>query len=206
MKTPLPIAALAALCLSIPVSLADELPLTVITKGVEIDAGSAGVFVLEPPNVVLEGGKTEKPVFEAVSASEGVAKYAGGAEVKYQVRGREIICQYSIPDDGKALMFQMLVPIKFNQGGKFSFGNEELNDFPVEHTGQFVSTASGREPFSVVDAMGDGFTLQSPGNWQAVQDNRKFGWQTFAYQFLYDLKASAGKNSLTVTVEPRKVP
>lgn len=204
MKTPYTLAAVAAFCLSLPSALADDLPLTVIAKGVEIDAGSVGKFVIEPPNLVLENGITEKPVFETLSATEGVAKYSNGAEVKYQVSGREILCQYSVPPDGKALMFQMLVPIKFGQGGKFAFGSADLKDFPADHTGQFVGTAGGKEPFSIVDALGDGFTVEFPGNWQAVQDNRKFGWQTFVYQFLYDLKARAGGNSVVITVEPRK--
>jgi hypothetical protein len=204
MKNTLTLAALAAFCLSHPAALADDIPLMVIAEGVGIDAGSVGKFVIEPPNLVLESGKTEKPVFEAASETEGVAKYPNGAEVRYQVSGREILCQFTVPADGRALMFQMFVPIKFNQGGKYAFGGGDLKDFPADHTGQFVGTASGKEPFSVVDALGDGFTVQFSGNWQAVQDNRKFGWQTFAYQFLYDLKARAGGDSVVITVEPRK--
>lgn len=206
MKTSPTLPALAIFCLAISPTLADDLPLTVIDKGIEIDAGSVGKFVIEPPNLTLEDGKIEKPAFEAASETEGVAKYPNGAEVKYQVNGREIYCQYSVPADGKALMFQMLVPIKFSQGGKYAFGDGDLEDFPAEHTEQFVATDSGRETFSVVDALGDGFTVQFPGNWQALQDNRKFGWQTFAYQFLYDVKAHPGGNNVTITVAPLKKP
>lgn len=183
---------------------AEDLPLSVVPKGVEIDAGSTGRFVLEPPDLNLDGGSREKPVFEVVSETEGLAKYPGGASVKYQINGAEIACEFSAPDGAKSLMFQMLIPIAFSQGGKYAFGGGDPQEFPAELSNQFAGTAGGREEFTVVDALGDGFSVQAPANWQALQDNRKFGWQTFAYQFLYDLKANAGKTTFVITVAPAK--
>lgn len=201
MKTFLTILTTATLVFS-NITRAEELPLTVVPKGVEIDAGSTGRFVLEPPDLNLESGSREKPVFEVVSETEGLAKYPSGATVKYQINGAEIACEFSSPGDAKSLMFQMLVPIKFSQGGKYAFGGGDPQEFPAELSNQFAGTAGGREEFTVVDALGDGFRIQAPANWQALQDNRKFGWQTFAYQFLYDLKANEGKSSFVITVAP----
>lgn len=201
-KNLLPLAALTALCLSLTPAGADDLPLAVMAKGVEIESGSLGKFVLEPPALVLEGGKSEKPVFEALSETEGVARYSGGGECKFRVADGEIHCEYSGLESGKALRFQMLVPIRLNQGGKFAFGPGDWKEFPVEHSGQFVGTAGGSEPFALVDAGGEGFSLQTKANWQALQDNRQFNWATFAYQFLYDLKANAEKSSFAITVAP----
>lgn len=204
MKITTPLTAAMALLLAFSSSRAEELPITVVAKGVEIDAGSVGRFVIEPPDRNLETGGREQAAFEAVSETEGIAKYPSGASITYRIDGREILCEFSDPGDAKSFLFQMLVPIKFSQGGKFTFGSGEARDFPAELSEQFAGTAGGREKFSIVDALGDGFSIQAPANWQALQDNRKFGAQTFAYQFLYDLKANAGKTTLVITVAPVK--
>jgi hypothetical protein len=174
------------------------------SKGTEVSAEGMGGVILEPPVLVLDDGKTDKPVFEATSEKEGVAKYSDGSEVRYEIADQEIRCAYKLADGVKALRFQMILPLKLNQGGKFAFGGEDLKEFPGELGEQFVATSKNREPFTVVDAMGDGFTLEVPANWQGLQDNRKFGWQVFAYQFLYDLKAHPGKESFTILITPKK--
>lgn len=202
MKTPLILPLLAAACLALPRAGAQDLLITVVSKGVEIQAGGLGQFVLEPPNALLENGKTEKPQFEKISETEGKATYLSGGEVLLQVSGNEILATFNSPPPASGLMFQMLIPIKFKDGGKFAFGSGEPKEFPAQHAGQFAGTASGREIFSLTNALGDGFSIEAQANWQAVQDNRKFGWEIFAYQFLLDLKAVAGKNSLIITVTP----
>jgi len=191
-------------CLLLPAASLQAIELRIGSKGAEISADGMGSLILEPPALVLDDGKTDKGVFEASSEKEGVAKYSDGSKVRYEVAEREIRCEYQPAAGVKALRFQVILPLKLNQGGKFSFGDGELKEFPGELVEQFVETSKNRDAFTVIDAMGDGLTINAPANWQGLQDNRKFGWQVFAYQFLYDLKAHAGKNSLTISITPKK--
>lgn len=191
-------------CLLLPVASLQAIELRIGSKGAEISADGMGTLILEPPVLMLDEGKTDKGVFEVNSEKEGVAKYSDGSEVRFEIAEREILCEYQPAAGVRALRFQVILPLKLNQGGRFSFGDGELKEFPGELGEQFVETSKNRDPFTVVDAMGDGFAIDAPANWQGLQDNRKFGWQVFAYQFLYDLKAHAGKNSLTISITAKK--
>jgi hypothetical protein len=189
---------LPALCLTLslvttPLLAGEPPPLSIVAKGVEIDAGSAGKFVLEPPELTLADGSKEKPVFEVLSDSEGTAQYPSGAAVTFQTSTGEIRCRYEVPDDAKSLMFVMFVPMRFNQGGTFSFGGE-AREFPADLDKQHVATGKGSEPFTLLDPQGTGLEITAPIHWQAVQDNRKFGWPIFVYQALRDVKASPQKD------------
>ncbi|WFB37805.1 hypothetical protein P3T73_08545 [Kiritimatiellota bacterium B12222] len=181
---------------------ADKLSLTVVDKGVEIDAGSTGKFIIGAPPLTLENGKTEKATFTVNSKSSGEATYPCGAELKLQIKGDEIQYEYDIPDNGKSFMFDMLIPIKFNQGGEYALGKSELQEFPEEHQGQFLTQGNGKSAFTLLNAKGKGFSLETQGHWQALQDNREFDWPIFVYKVLVDLKAAQGKD-IIITITSR---
>jgi hypothetical protein len=146
----------------------------------------------------LSGGEIkEKPAYE-LSGGRAVMKYPSGAKMEYETRDGELICRYSdLPETASGLMFQMILPIKLKDGGKYAFGEDALKEFPQEKGGQFVKTGQ-RDKFVLVDASGDGFSLEAITNWYGLQDNRVFGWQAFAYTFLYDVKAYPGKSELAI--------
>jgi hypothetical protein len=197
---------LLLLCLtaSFPL-LAEDITLTLDAKGVLINAGALGSFVLSMPVLVTESPETkEVPVFES-SVNKGIAKYPSGAKLDVEITSNTLVCTYSsLPANAKALKLGMVIPIKFKNGGKYGFNSDPLKEFPTEK-GQKPSFEQGSalRKFTLVDPMGSGFSIDAQSNWGQLQDNRFFNnSQSFQYIFIYDLKANPGKNSFTIKIDP----
>ena len=189
---------LIALTCSLLALHAEEPRISLSEKGIVIEKDGLGILTLEAPVLHLDSGKSEKPAFD-VSGERAVAKYPGGTELQVELQNGEVTVRYaSVPPDAKALMFAMNIPVSFSQGGKFAFGKGDLKEFPAEKGEKFVQNGVG-EGKLVLAAPGDStLVVETPTNWIAMQDNRVFGMNNFSWQFLYDLRARAGKDSLTI--------
>jgi hypothetical protein len=168
--------------------------LSIEKKGVGIDAGKMGTFVLQAPLFMLDADQGLKPEFKA-SGDKGEAVYSNGARFLFEVKKDEIICSFEdMPKDGPgSFKFIMDIPISFNKGGKYSLGSKEFKEFPAEiKTEQFIVTGDNSD-FSFSDPDGHGLTLELRSNWFGLQDNRVWNTQSFSYQFLVDPKAMSAK-------------
>jgi len=155
-------------------------------KGLIIDAGSMGKFVIEPPPFSSKSG-TEKPVFEIKDANKATAKYPSGLELEYTVEPGRLKLHYSgAPADGKGFKFQTMLPIRLNQGGMFAFDSNAAIPFPVEKGEQFVGEKNAVS-LTVTGPLGKGFTLVTPGGYHEMQDNRLFNWQAFGHHYYFDV-------------------
>ena len=189
---------ITALALTVMSGLAGDIKLSLGDKGVVIDAGSAGKYTVEAPVLDL-GDSKEKPVFDAKT---GVAQYASGVTFTFKVDGGTIDCSYdNLPAEARSLSFFLMIPIRLKEGGKYSFGTGELKEFPAEKDKQFI-VSGARGKLNLLDASGDGFSLDVPANWAALQDNRVFNWNVFCYHFLRDLKAHPNERQFVIKVAP----
>lgn len=181
-----------------------EVALSMADNGVRIDAAGVGSYIIEAPSLSLEGTK-EKPAFDASSPTEGVAKYASGAEIRLQIKGGEIVCDYQVPAGAKRLMFQLKVPGPFGRaGGQFAFGEGGLKPFPPILGDKMVEQGSGdKRNFTLANADGSGFTVENAAHWNALMDNRAFNnWDVFAWQSFHDFKSLPRQGTLVIKIKP----
>lgn len=173
----------------VPVHAGAEVVLSASEKGIQIGAGVMGSFSLPAPDLVFKGGRTEKGMFQkGKEGFLGVATYPSGATLEYtasEPQGQLNVRFAKMPKDTRSLRFTMNVPIRFNQGGLWAFDEAEPRTIPSKMEGQFVQ-AGNAKVFHVISPMGDGITIQTPGGWQGLQDNRVFNWQVYSYIYQFD--------------------
>lgn len=154
-------------------------------KGLVVEAGAMGRFTMEPPVFNKKNG-AEKPVFEMKSDTLAEARYSSGTILTLQLReGRADFHYTNAPAEGSSFKFSMLIPISFNQGGRYAFDTAEPKPLPEEKGAQFVQHGNAHS-FTIIDPVGQGFTFVNPGGYQGLQDNRNFGWAIFDYQYQQD--------------------
>jgi hypothetical protein len=89
--------------------------------------------------------------------------------------------------DTKNLKVVINMPSKLGEGGQFSFNGAALQPLPAVLNGQHIAKGDGTK-MAIVDPLGEGFAVQTPGGWHAIQDNRLWNNnQTFSYQSQVDL-------------------
>jgi hypothetical protein len=182
---------------------AGDVKLSLEKTGVEINAGSAGKFILQVPTLGAVGNDGfENPVVE-VSGKKATAKYPSGALLEMELAENEISCTFwAIPDHANSWMFVMTIPGKFSDGGKFGLGGKPIEDFPaVAGTSQFLTTGNTAKTFTLLGPGGDGFSINATTNWYGMQDNRAKGWgNQFVYSFLYDIRAYPGVTEFKIQI------
>ena len=153
-------------------------------KGVDITAGNFATYTLLAPTL---NGDT-KPVY-VVSGNTGTATYPDGTvlELKLDEEAGQVVGHWTgAKPTTKSLRFEIYLPTKLGDGGQYSFNGGELKPFPAEHKGQFIANGDGSK-VAVVDPFGEGFVVETPGGWQAIQDNREWNWNILAYQSQFDI-------------------
>ncbi|MGB8355077.1 MAG: sugar-binding protein [Chthoniobacteraceae bacterium] len=194
---------LFAVCFCAMPAWAQDPTLSVTDKGVAIEANSMGSFTIEPAKLQMSGGKPEeRPVMEAVAGGMVVAGYPSGAKLEYRLAPdrSEVVCTYSgLPAAASSFKSEMLFPIKFTQGGAYSFETEALKPLPAEKGEQFIQRGAGTR-FNLLDAMGTGFTLTTTSQYRELQDNRVFNWPVFVYAFYHEVHANPGSKSFTIKI------
>ena len=160
-------------------------------KGVAITVPGAGRFTLEGPVLMLTGGKDEKPSYSTDGDGTAKAVYASGMAAVYRAEaaGSRLAVRFTgAPAAAKSLKFAIMLPIKFNQGGRYAFESAGLAAIPPEPAGQFVGQGPGTR-FTLVDPMDHGFALTTPWGFHQLQDNRVHGWgASYVYIFYADIQ------------------
>jgi hypothetical protein len=164
-------------------------------------------FVIPAPEHVL-GGQTQKPVWQrGEDGKSGLVKYEGGFElqVAVDVAAGTITYDYSTSNvsPGVMLRFMTIIPIGYSQGGRYSLDGGPLGEFPVDLGDQLLVRGESTR-VNIVSPGGAGFTIEAPVCWQAVQDNRKWNWNAFAWIYLYDLNKVPARRSFSFKISPRQ--
>lgn len=180
---------------------AGEIVVSPDRDGVAIEAVGAGRFVLAAPVLSMheEDYEGQKPQL-ALEGDVLTARYECGAELTIRVNSEEATADYEfsgVPKTAKGFRFQMLIPLSFNEGGRFAFGDKPPAKIPAAQKEQFLEQGIASR-FTIVNGQGAGFTLTAPENWQGLQDNRVFNWQTYAWLYLYDFKKYSGRNDFSM--------
>jgi len=176
-------------------------------KGVAIEAGTAGRFVVPAPDHT-GGGQTLKPVWTpSDDGKTGRITYENGFEVRVTIDSVSGTITYDYADasfaPGSALRFMTLIPISFNEGGRYSVDKAPLVEFPVDFVDQLLVRGEATR-VDIVGPLGEGFSVDAPACWQAIQDNRKWGWKAFAWVYLYDLNKVPSRRAFTFKISAIK--
>lgn len=163
---------------------ATDVKLSMGEKGVNIVAGNFSNYTLLVPT--MNGGT--KPVY-TLADGVGTATYPDGTELELKLeedKGQVIGRWTGAKPTTKNLRFEIHLPTKFGDGGQFSFNGGALQPFPAEHKGQFIAKGDGNK-VAIIDPLGEGFALETPGGWHVIQDNREWGWAMISYQSQFDI-------------------
>jgi hypothetical protein len=184
---------------------ADDLTLEAGPKGTVIKAGAMGDFTLEGPILALSDKTDHAPTL--VPGTDGVSytlKYDNGflLHVLISKELKNVTFAFDkMPDKAQYLRFSMYVPITFNQGGKVGVDGQTPQAIPEKSTGQFVENGSNGE-FDLLSPFGQGFSIKMPVSWQALQDNRVFNWETYVWDYNYDMQAFPDQSIVVFTFAP----
>lgn len=177
-------------------------------KGVAIEAGVAGRVVIPSPDYTA-GGQTVKPVWTpSANGASGVIKYENGFAVTVAIDSAAgtITYDYSTSSvvPSAMLRFTTILPSSLTSGGRYSMDKgSPLVEFPFEFVDQHLVRGEATD-VSFVALGGEGFSVSAPVCWQAVQDNRKWNWNVFAWVYLYDLNKVPSRRAFSFTISAVK--
>lgn len=183
---------------------ADAPTLTADEKGVQIDAGSAGKFLLPVPRLGMgaDDYKGEIPAIEYDGGQSVTGRYPSGAEIRISVNGARVECEFKgVPEGAKGFMFHTQIPLRFNSGGQFRLGDNSPQPFPEQQEKQLVGQGTAAQ-FTLLDGSGAGFRVVTPKDYQQVQDNRIFGAPVFVHILNYTFNNHGGKTAFSLAFEP----
>jgi hypothetical protein len=187
--------------LLVPLSLRANPPaFSISEKGPQIQAGAMGIFGFQPPVFHTKQGE-EKPIFRQTGATSGQYEYPGGLRLDCEAEGSKLNFQFSnAPSNARSFKLIFLIPMNYNQGGKFAFDQGPLVPFPFEKGGQFVKNGHANS-VTIIDPSDQGFVLTAPGAYLEIQDNRTFGWAVFGYHCHRDIQGKT-HGGFSLSLEP----
>ena len=167
-------------------------------KGIEISAGSLGLFTLtypefEPAHKVIEVKAT------GVQAS---VKYEGGAQCAVSAGKDEIgIVFKDVPADVKSWKMTTMIDIGFAKGGSWQIGDKS-GVFPAEKASPpHIASLNGTE-FLVKNAQGQSLSVTtSDFAFQQLTDNREWNWAVYHWQFIVPYAAVRPAAKIKVTTD-----
>ncbi len=195
---------LLLLCLLPCCALAASVKIQLAERGAVIEAGEVGRFTVPPPVLVLADKTEHKPVLSAAERGRTRATYPNGFVLEIAAAAGAIEYSFvSLPDGASQLRFTTLLPINLNQGGRFTLGGGQPVEFPVAKDKQIIH-AGDAQRLEIIHPLGEGVAITTPGAYQQIQDNRTWNWNVFAWNYFYDLRRHAGKNSFAFRLDPVK--
>ncbi|HSI83456.1 MAG: sugar-binding protein [Candidatus Methylacidiphilales bacterium] len=189
MKYHLLISALLLAGALIPATLwaGDPPELSANESGVGIKTSSSTFRIPIPLQVNGEKDKTTQKAAVAVDGNVITAHYPGGGVLTISVsnNSHEVAYEFSgFPPNVTGLNFTMKVPMTYKDGGHFNFGEGEMQPFPAKF-GKQVPAQGTFKRFTIANALGDGYSMTTPGSYQQIQDHRAFNTQLFSHIIFY---------------------
>ena len=177
-------------------------PLSIDPKGIAINAGPAGRFILQNPVLVLPDGQELKPKWTALpEGGGGTLRYEGAPDIAVTVANGAVTYKHTLgPGEAKLLKFVTIIPLSFNQGGKYIIDDMPPVDIPQDKNSQFLQHGES-ERFGLVSPSGAGLVFEVPVSWQGLQDNRTWNWDVYAWMYNYDFAKAADSRELTISIE-----
>jgi hypothetical protein len=173
-------------------------------------------LVFSYPNLLDNSQKDITKIFDKSVTENGnraVVKYEGGTEIIFVKKGNGLIemCIKNPPNTLAAFRIGCNIPFAVNEGGKYSFDNQEAKPFPMEKPAKPHLFQGNTQVMQLTAPSGATIHLGGlePGTFFQLQDNREWNWSIFHVWFscpynkdhtAVDLKFSSGKDdNLSVT-------
>lgn len=199
---------LALVCFTCGAQLLRASPGLVLEKGgVAIDTGSAGRFLLRAPEYA-SGQKALKSSCAVQPDGAATITYPNGFVLRVAVSAPSGEVRFSFDDPapaGDSLKFLLILPISFNQGGRYAMAGDPFADFPSAFAAQLLVHGEA-QGVALLAPGGAGFSIATPEGWQAVQDNRKWKWEAFAWTYNYDFNKVPGRREFTFKISSIEPP
>ena len=191
---------LALFCTTVP---AQTPSLRLDDKGITINAGEMGQFILNYPVLVGERwDQVRKPIEKNIVGNTASIKFDAGAQVGVELKpatGELILSLSHLPADVRALRCEMLIDFNFAGGGSWKIGDGVETSFPAEKPAKPHLYQGHAESFSLKDFQGSTLALTAPPySFQQLTDNREWGWKTFAWQFEVPCTTATGPLHLKI--------
>lgn len=171
------------LLLTLPLAAAD---IKTTGAGVEINAGSLGVFTLSYPEFTDAAHATvAKQIEVKASGSTATVRYEGGAECVVTAGKDEVSVAFtSVPAVVKSWKMTMLLDIGFAKGGTWKIDGKE-GVFPAEKASPPHIASLNATSFLVKNAQGQSLGITTPDYaFQQLTDNREWNWAVYHWQFI----------------------
>ena len=200
-RPPLPflLAALLALIAPVPASAAT---LSCVHDGLEVVAGSLGKFIIDYP---VFSDASQQPVHKLVerkpSGKSATITYEDGAQAAIAIgeNGQVTLTFSHLPADVKNVELHMHIPIAYNQGGSWKFG-DKTGDFPKAKPASPHLFQGHAPALNLTNYEGKTLTIATPEySFLQLTDNREWNWPIFHFKCLTPFDASRSTLTLTVT-------
>lgn len=170
-------------------------------EGLDIDAGSLGKFTLHYPQL---RDASQQPVHKLLAkhpaGKSASLQYDGGGKIDLTLddTGRVLLKLTGTPADVKTIAVEMLIPIAFNQGGKWHIGESEAN-FPKEKPANPHLYQNHATALQITNYEGRSLIVQTPEySFLELTDNREWNWSIYGFRCATPL---ANRKELAFTIK-----
>jgi hypothetical protein len=195
---------LAAIAASTLIASASAAPLHFGDEGVDVDAGSLGKFTLHYP-ALLDAQQKPAHKFSAkrVSGNTAELQYEDGAQLVLTLdESGGVRVQFSKPlADVKFMEWDMLIPISFNQGGRWMIG-DKAGDFPKAKPEKPHLYQDHAPSLRIQNYEGRILEVETPKySFLQLTDNREWNWPIFNWRCTTPFDAERKEGAFAISVK-----
>jgi hypothetical protein len=195
---------LAAIAASPLIASASAAPLHFGDEGVDVDAGSLGKFTLHYP-ALLDAQQKPAHKFSAkrVSGNTAELQYEDGAQLVLTLdESGGVRVQFSKPlADVKFMEWDMLIPISFNQGGRWMIG-DKAGDFPKAKPEKPHLYQDHAPSLRIQNYEGRILEVETPKySFLQLTDNREWNWPIFNWRCTTPFDAERKEGAFAISVK-----
>ncbi len=173
-------------------------------KGMVLDAGELGRFVLDYPFLMGTNGRLIHPLVEKqVAGNKAQLTYEGGCQIGMELKqGGEIHLEFTnLPADVAFYEFDSVLDFSLYQGGVWRVGSGQATPFPPEKPAKPNFLESKSSEIMVQTRSGTGFSLHLPDrSYVRLVDNRDRKSTTFRLRAFSPVNAANTSQKVSVAV------
>jgi len=168
-----------------PLWAAAAITLSVTDKGVKVDEGPSGAFVIEYPMLGNDAhAEVHKLIEKNTDGGKAVLKYEGGGQITVEINGGNIKYTFaSMPADVTSFTTNSLVSFDYSTGGTWAVDGGAETAFPKDKPDKPHLFQGTTAKATLKDPQGTKVTFGFPSyTYFELQDNREWNWKIFAWK------------------------